>query len=380
MIDKKDKSAREKIRREEEEHGVPMFRSFMDRKIEKLSKGFEETDQLDELKNQPPPGDSAIFCDDGTTPITDDLFTEAEYNAAEAERSGYSNYSYWGSTLRVFLKKKISVFLLIFLVLLLVFTFIQPLLPNQKDPLKIYNTIVGGRETHLRNVQPNKEFWFGTNSIGQDLWSRIWRGTRTSLFIGLCVAITNNIIGIVLGSIWGYARKMDWLFTEIYNLFDNIPYTILRMLLLYIMKPSLKTMIFVMCLTGWIGMSKYIRNQILIYRDREYNLASRCLGTPGLQIVLRNILPQLVSVIMLQTALAIPDAIGSEVFLTYIGLGLPISLPSLGNLINEGRKVMLVPSQQYQLIFPVIVVAAITISFYALGNAFADASDPRNHR
>ena len=380
MIDKKDKSAREKIRREEEEHGVPMFRSFMDRKIEKLSKGFEETDQLDELKNQPPPGDSAIFCDDGTTPITDDLFTEAEYNAAEAERSGYSNYSYWGSTLRVFLKKKISVFLLIFLVLLLVFTFIQPLLPNQKDPLKIYNTIVGGRETHLRNVQPNKEFWFGTNSIGQDLWSRIWRGTRTSLFIGLCVAITNNIIGIVLGSIWGYARKMDWLFTEIYNLFDNIPYTILRMLLLYIMKPSLKTMIFVMCLTGWIGMSKYIRNQILIYRDREYNLASRCIGTPGLQIVLRNILPQLVSVIMLQTALAIPDAIGSEVFLTYIGLGLPISLPSLGNLINEGRKVMLVPSQQYQLIFPVIVVAAITISFYALGNAFADASDPRNHR
>lgn len=380
MIDKKDKSAREKIRREEEEHGVPMFRSFMDRKIEKLSKGFEETDQLDELKNQPPPGDSAIFCDDGTTPITDDLFTEAEYNAAEAERSGYSNYSYWGSTLRVFLKKKISVFLLIFLVLLLVFTFIQPLLPNQKDPLKIYNTIVGGRETHLRNVQPNKEFWFGTNSIGQDLWSRIWRGTRTSLFIGLCVAITNNIIGIVLGSIWGYARKMDWLFTEIYNLFDNIPYTILRMLLLYIMKPSLKTMIFVMCLTGWIGMSKYIRNQILIYRDREYNLASRCLGTPGLQIVLRNILPQLVSVIMLQTALAIPDAIGSEVFLTYIGLGLPISLPSLGNLINEGRQVILVPSQRYQLIFPVIVVAAITISFYALGNAFADASDPRNHR
>ena len=193
------------------------------------------------------------------------------------------------------------------------------------------------------------------------------------------MAITNNIIGIVLGSIWGYARKMDWLFTEIYNLFDNIPYTILRMLLLYIMKPSLKTMIFVMCLTGWIGMSKYIRNQILIYRDREYNLASRCLGTPGLQIVLRNILPQLVSVIMLQTALAIPDAIGSEVFLTYIGLGLPISLPSLGNLINEGRKVMLVPSQQYQLIFPVIVVAAITISFYALVNAVADASDPRNH-
>lgn len=142
----------------------------------------------------------------------------------------------------------------------------------------------------------------------------------------------------------------------------------------------LMEMIFVMCLTGWVGMAKYIRNLILIYRDREFNLASRCLGTPSRRIILRNILPQLVSVIMLDTALAIPGAIGSEVFLTYIGLGLPVSMPSLGNLINEGRKVMLVASQRYQLYFPVAVVSAITISFYALGNAFADASDPRNHR
>lgn len=371
-----DNNQNNRIKLINDEGKVPMFRSFLDHKIEKLGKGFEETDQLNELKNKG--ADSAqAFCDDGTTPITDDLFVQVEYNAADAERSGYSNYSYWGSTLRVFLKKKVSVFLLIFLVALLLFTFIQPLLPNQKDPYIVNNDINGNT---LRNLQPNSEYWFGTNGIGQDLWSRIWSGTRTSLFIGVCVAVTNNIIGIILGSIWGYARKMDWLFTEIYNLFDNIPYTILRMLLIYIMRPSLRTMIFVMCMTGWIGMSKYIRNQILIYRDREYNLASRCLGTPSLRIITKNILPQLISVIMLQTALAIPDAISSEVFLTYIGLGLPVSIASLGNLINEGRKVMLVPAQRYQLIFPVIVVSAITISFYALGNAFADASDPRNHR
>ena len=149
---------------------------------------------------------------------------------------------------------------------------------------------------------------------------------------------------------------------------------------MYILRPSLKTMIFVMCLTGWIGMTKYIRNLILIYRDREFNLASRCLGTPSSKIIAKNILPQLISVVMLQTALAIPDAIGSEVFLTYIGLGLPLEIPSLGNLINEGRKVMLVAEQRYQLLFPVLIVSAITISFYALGNAFADASDPRNHK
>ena len=351
----------------------PVFRSYADHKIGTLQEGFAETNNLDDLRNNVTP----TVCDDGETPVTDDLFELAHHDTSDAERIGYSNYSYWGSTFRVFFKKKVSVFLLGFLVLLLIFTFIQPQLPNQKDPYVVNNDENG---VTLRNVAPNGEYWFGTNNIGQDLWSRLWSGTRTSLFIGMCVAACSMTIGLILGSIWGYARKWDKLFTEIYNLFDNIPYTILRMLLMYIMRPSLKTMIFVMCLTGWIGMSKYIRNMILIYRDREYNLASRCLGTPSKRIILKNILPQLISVIMLQLALAIPDAIGSEVFLTYIGLGLPVSIPSLGNLVNEGRKMMIVPAQRYQLIFPVIVVSAITISFYALGNAFADASDPRNHR
>lgn len=357
---------------------APLFRGYTDHKIDDLAEGFAATNQLEDLKNQPHAANIPEFCDDGNTPITDDLFEAAEYDAAEAERTGYSDYSYWKSTLRVFLRNKAAVALLIFLALLLLFTFIQPLLPNQRDPYVVNNWPDG---TTMRNVQPGVEgFIFGTNDIGQDLWARIWSGTRTSLFIGLCVAFCNNVIGITLGSVWGYSRKLDWLFTEIYNLFDNIPYTILRMLLIYIMRPSLKTMIIVMCMTGWIGETKYIRNQILIYRDREFNLASRCLGTPGPKIIIKNILPQLVSVIMLQTALAIPDAIGSEVFLTYIGLGLPVSIASLGNLVNEGRKMMLVPSQRYQLIFPVIVVSAITVSFYYLGNAFADASDPRNHR
>ena len=333
------------------------FFRFKDYKLQKMQKAFNDAEQTDPAS------------------VADDLFDFADHDLLDAERIGYSNYSYWRSTFQVFFKKKVSVFLLAFLVALLAFTFIQPLLPNQKDPYRVYNDEAGKT---LMNVQPNEEFWFGTNNIGQDIWSRIWSGTRTSLFIGLCVAMSNNIIGIVLGSIWGYARKWDKLFTEVYNLFDNIPYTVLRMLLMYIMRPSLKTMIIVMVLTGWIGMSKYIRNLILIYRDREFNLASRCLGTPSRRIIIKNILPQLISVIMLQTALAIPEAIGAEVFLTYIGLGLPLSIPSLGNLITVGRK-FVSTSQSYQLVFPTIVLSIVTISFYIIGNSFADAADPRNH-
>ncbi len=304
-------------------------------------------------------------------------FDFAEFDINAGERIGYSNYSYWGSTVRVFFKNKIAVFLLCVLVALLVFTFIQPLLPNQKNPTRIYNDPITG--VQFRNVRPGAEFWAGTNSIGQDLWSRIWSGTRTSLLIGILVGIAEMAIGIVYGAIWGYARKFDRVMTEIYNVLNNIPTTIILMLLAYILKPSFKTMVIAMCATGWIGLARFVRNQIVIIRDREYNLASRCLGTPPGRIISRNIMPYLVSVIMLKTALSIPGTIGWEVFLTYIGLGLPVSIPSLGNLVNEGRLIMMAPELRYQLIFPTIVVSIITISFYILGNAFSDASDPRNH-
>lgn len=307
----------------------------------------------------------------------DSLFTFAGYDNSAAERGGYSNYSYWRSTWNSFLKNKVAVFFLIIMLTIVTFTVIQPLLPDQKSPTRIYNNASTGIQ--LRNVSPCREFWFGTNSIGQDLWARIWSGTRTSLFIGIMVGIVQAVVGILVGALWGYVRKLDWLLTEVYNVFDNIPTTILLVLLAYIMRPSLSTMIFAMCITGWLGMALFVRNQIIIIRDREYNLASRCLGTSTRRIVTKNLLPYLVSVIMLRIALAIPDAIGSEVFLTYIGLGLPLSIPSLGNLINEGRVIMMDPSLRYQLIFPAAVLSIVTISFYVLGNVFADSADPKNH-
>jgi len=305
------------------------------------------------------------------------LFEFAEFDPSAGERIGYSNYSYWRSTLRVFLKKPTAVFFLVLLTALLLFTFIQPLLPGQRSPIKINIDPATGMQ--FRNVPPGAEYWFGTNSIGQDLWSRIWSGTRTSLLIGLIVGVVEMFIGIAYGALWGYSRKLDRLCTEIFNVLNNIPTTIVLMLLAYIMRPSFKTIVIAMCATGWLGLARFVRNQIVIIRDREYNLASRCLGTPPRRIIMKNLLPYLVSVIMLQTALSIPGTIGWEVFLTYIGLGLPVSIPSLGNLVNEGRIIMMSPEQRYQLIFPTIVLSIITISFYVLGNAFSDASDPRNH-
>ena len=307
----------------------------------------------------------------------EELFTPAEFDHSNAERAGYSNYSYWGATLRAFFKNKAAVFFLGIIVVVLAFTFIQPLLPGQRDPKTINNDPLTG--VQIINRAPDDEYWFGTNSIGQDLWARTWAGTRTSLGIGFAVACFEALFGTFIGVLWGYVRKLDTFFTELYNIFDNIPQTLVLILVSYIMRPSVGTIIFALCLTGWLGMARFIRNQIVIIRDRDYNLASRCLGTTTGRIVSKNLLPYLVSVIALRMSLAIPSAIGNEVFVTYIGIGLPTDIPSLGNLVQAGRVLMSQPSLRYQLLFPTAVLAIITISLYVVGNAFADAADPKNH-
>ena len=305
-----------------------------------------------------------------------ELFSFAPFDEEEAEQTGASNYSYWRSTLHAFSKNKVAMFLLVLMLSIVIFTFIQPMLPGQYDAFAVNN---GANGLPLKNKQPSAEHWLGTNSIGQDLWARLWSGTRTSLFIGLACALIEAAVGILMGVLWGYVRKLDVLFTEIYNVLDNIPSTIILILVSFILKPGVGTIIFAMSITGWIGMARFIRNQILIIRDRDYNIASRCLGTSTWRIIVKNLLPYLVSVIMLRVALSIPGAIGSEVFITYIGLGLPATVPSLGNLINEGRKLMMSPNLRYQLIYPTMILSIVTISFYMIGNAFSDAADPKNH-
>ncbi|MBQ8159345.1 MAG: ABC transporter permease [Clostridia bacterium] len=304
------------------------------------------------------------------------LFSVAPFDEEEVERTGDSDYSYWRSTFRAFRHNWIAMALLVLLVVILLFTFVQPYLPGQFDP----NTITNGENgLPLKNQKADSVHWLGTNSIGQDLWSRVWAGTRNSLIIGISVALIEAGVGILMGVLWGYVRQLDFLFTELYNIIDNIPTTIVLILVSFLMRPGMGTIIFAMSITGWIGMARFVRNQVLIIRDRDYNVASRTLGTSTWRIMFRNLLPYLVSVIMLRMALSIPGAIGSEVFITYIGLGLPIEVCSLGNLINEGRKLMMSPNLRYQLIYPTIILSVVTVSFYIIGNAFSDAADPRNH-
>ena len=165
--------------------------------------------------------------------------------------------------------------------------------------------------------------------------------------------------------------------TELYNIVTNIPQTVYLVLFTYILRPSFWTIVLAMCLTGWLSIARFVRNRVVAIRENEYNIASQCLGTPLSRILLKNIVPYIVSIVIMEVALTIPYSIGSEVFLSYINLGLPLDVVSLGNLVSVGKNSFEV--YPFQLIYPTIILSFVTVSFYIVGNRFADASDPRNH-
>ncbi len=296
------------------------------------------------------------------------LFEFAEYRPQEAERTGYSNYSYWKSVWRNFFKKKPAVIMLCVFILLFIFTFFaESLVPYSVATLRQDNT-----QTFKL---PSAEHWFGTTQAGKDYWVITWYATRVSLSLAGMVAVGQILVGTVIGLIWGYVRKLDGFFTEVYNLIDNVPTIIYMTLIALMVGQSVGIMAAAMILFGWLGTARNVRNLVFMYRDREYNLASRCLGTGLWRILFRNIFPYLISVIVLRLTLAIPGTIAYETTLSYLGL---ISEEySLGILLKNSRDSFM--RYPHMLVFPAIIVSIITVTFYLVGNAFSDACDPRNH-
>ena len=227
------------------------------------------------------------------------------------------------------------------------------------------------------NQKPSADHWFGTDQLGRDIWARAWYGTRNSFLLGFCIALSDVGIGMVAGALWGYNRKLDPFMIELYNVMTNIPSTVYLVLLAYIMNTSYLTLFISMASRGWIVEARFFRNRILSIRDSEYNIASKCLGSSTWRIVTKNIIPQIISLIIMEAALCIPYSIGNEVFLGFVGVGMPVDAITLGNIVNLGRESF--TQHPYQMLLPAAILCFSTIAFYMIGNKFADASDPRNH-
>lgn len=309
----------------------------------------------------------------------EELFAHVEKDAEEAERITAPRYSYWHSVFRVFFRKKTNIVILALLAFIVIFTYVYPAVTNYDK----FANIMDASAKHLTPAAAMEKFgynihWiFGTGASGQSTFDAIWYGARISTSLAFICAAINMVIGVVLGAVWGFSKRFDSIMIPIYNIIGNIPYVLLISVLVMIFTASFWTMVFALTITGWIGIAYFIRTQVVIIRDREYNLASKCLGTSTFKIAIKNILPFMTSVIVTQAATEIPSYIGYEVFLAYIGMGL--SDMSLGRMIYDAESAMVTPGWQFEFWCPVAVVSIITIVLYVVGQNLGDATDPRTH-
>ena len=282
-------------------------------------------------------------------------------------------YSYWRSVMRQFLKKKSTTIMLGILVAIVLMSFIYPMFSNFD-----FNDVSKVNDFSMRYIKPNAEHWFGTDSNGKSLFDGVWFGARNSILISIIATLINLIIGIIIGAIWGISKAVDRIMMEVYNVISNVPALLIVIVLTYSIGAGFWNLIFAMTITGWVGIAYTIRIQIMRYRDLEYNLASRTLGTPTYKIVTKNIMPQLVSVIVTTTSQMLPNFISYEAFLSFFGLGLPVTVPSLGRLISDYSQN--VTTNAYLFWIPLTTLILVSLSFFVVGQNLADASDPRTHR
>ncbi len=312
-----------------------------------------------------------------------ELFAPVNHDELESEKITAPRYSYWHSVFRVFFRKKINTVVLLILAVLLAFTYIYPAVINYDANVDPYVNLMDSTAKHLNPETAMAKFgenihWIlGSGASGQSTFDAIWYGSSISVSMALICALINMTIGVLVGAVWGFSKTVDVFMTEVYNVIANIPYILLISVIVLIMSASFWTMVFALTITGWIGIAYFIRTQVIIIRDREYNLASRCLGTPITRIATKNILPFMTSVIVTLAATEIPSYISYEVFLSYIGMGLKDM--SLGKLIEASQNAMQTPGWEIEFWSPVAVASIITVVLYVVGQNLGDASDPRTH-
>lgn len=309
----------------------------------------------------------------------EELFSRVDHSNVDSERITAPRYSYWHSVFRVFFKKKVNIVILSILAVVILFTYVYPLFVEYDR----FGNLLDATAKHLSPLAAMKQLGYnihwilGTGASGQSTFDAVWFGSRISISLAFICAAINLTVGVLIGALWGFSKKVDIIMMEVYNIIGNVPYLLVISVILMLFGSNFWIMVMALTITGWLSIAFFIRTQVIIIRDREYNLASKCLGTSVIRIALKNILPFMTSVIVTLAATEIPSYIGYEVFLSYIGMGL--SEMSLGRLIYEAESAMVTPGWGFEFWSPVVVSSIITVVLYVVGQNLGDASDPRTH-
>lgn len=226
------------------------------------------------------------------------------------------------------------------------------------------------------NQYPSAAHWFGTDNLGRDLFVRVLYGARISLSIGLVAAMINLVIGVLYGGIAGFfGGRTDRFMMAVVDILYGIPLLLYVILLMVVMKPGLTSIFIALGIAYWLTMARIVRGQILKLKQEEYVLAAVSMGVSPMRILLRHILPNCLGPIVVTIMISIPEAIFTEAFLSFIGLGVNAPMASWGVLASEGITSM--RSYPFQLAFPAAAISLTMLGFTFLGDGLRNAVDPR---
>ncbi|NGX51291.1 MAG: Oligopeptide transport system permease protein OppC [Chlamydiae bacterium] len=233
-------------------------------------------------------------------------------------------------------------------------------------------------ETHLqlKNTPPCSDYWFGTDELGRDLFTRIWWGARISLFVGIAAAIIDMAIGVLYGAFAGMVGgKKEEFMMRITDILYSLPHLLIVILLMVIMKPGVFTILIALTITGWINMARIVRGQILQIKQNDYVLAAYMLGASRSRILFRHLIPNCIGSIITTMTLTIPAAIFTEAFLSFLGLGVQAPIASWGSMASDGLSAL--RYYPWRLFIPAAFISVTMLAFNLIGDGVRDAFDPR---
>ena len=327
------------------------------------------------------------------TVLTDAHFVLAKEHGLGTDQV-YEARSFWKDAAVRFCKNKGAVFGLVMIVVIIALAILGPSMSGYDyrtqeisqrnlpphivgwDNAPIFNGKYEGYNVYQEKGIENVTHIFGTDTLGRDLFARTWTGTRISLYVALLAILIDTIVGMSLGLISGYfGGKIDFLIQRISEILSTIPTTVIVTLLIVVMKPGLASITIALMITEWIGMYRVSRAQMLRLKEQEFVLASKTLGESTFSIIFKEILPNVFGQIIVMCMMTIPNAIFTEAFLAFIGLGIPAPLASLGSLISDGYKSLTM--YPFLVLFPVMVLAMLMLSFNLMADGLRDAFDPK---
>lgn len=299
--------------------------------------------------------------------LTPDKFKIIGYSKDEANRIDRPTISYWQDAWRRLRKNPVAMSALVVLCLLVVMVIVGPLIKGYD-----YETM----NVSLKNLSPSSDYWFGTDNLGRDLFSRIWVGARASLIIALLATALKLVIGTVYGAVMAhFGGWIDELLMRIIEVINSIPSLLVTILIMLVLGNNLFALLVALSITAWCNTARQVRGMIKQLRTSEYVYAAEVLGASHWHIILKHYIPNMLGILILDTATAIPMFIFTEAGLSFLGIGLQAPAISLGVLIAMGQQNMdFYPSQ---LFFPCLILCIIVMAFNLLGDGLRDALDPR---